>query len=89
MKQMKYTTVFVDRMPIALREGVLYVAPHFECAMHRCMCGCGEKVCTPLNEGQWKWSFDGVDVSLSPSVGNFQYDCKSHYFLKNGNVQWC
>ena len=89
VKQSKYVTQFVDKMPETLEDGVLYIAPHFECAVHKCMCGCGEKVCTPLNEGMWKWSYDGTNVSLNPSVGNFQQPCKSHYFLKNGVVQWC
>lgn len=75
----------------ALEEGVLYVAPHFDCAVHKCMCGCGEVVCTPLGEGKWSWCKDGTsgNVSLSPSIGNFDYKCKSHYFLRNGIVQWC
>lgn len=50
MKQYSYTTKFVDHMPEQLEEGVLYLAPHYDCAMHKCMCGCGESVCTPLGE---------------------------------------
>lgn len=84
-----YDTEFVNQMPKELKNGILYVAPHYEVAAHLCMCGCGEKVVTPLNKYGWDWTFNNVDVSLSPSVGNFQYNCKSHYFLKNGKVQWC
>ena len=76
-------------MPETLNEGILYVAPHFNCAIHLCMCGCGEKVCTPLDPGQWNWTYTNGNVSLHPSVGNFQYNCKSHYFLKDGIVHWC
>lgn len=89
MKHNSYSTKFVYNMPYKLEEGVLYIAPHFKCARHLCMCGCSEDVCTPLDDEQWKWSYDGNDASLTPSVGNFQYDCKSHYFLKNGKVNWC
>lgn len=97
MKQDNYITKFVDRIPKYedLKDGILYVAPHFVVAVHKCMCGCGEKVVTPLNIGKnkfgnaWDWNYDGKTVSLSPSVGNFQQPCKSHYFLKNGIVQWC
>ena len=85
---MKYQTRFVDRMPISPTDGTLYVLPHFEVAIHNCMCGCGEKVVTPLGDDHWSWSYDGTDVTLSPSVGNFQYDCKSHYFLRDGKVIW-
>lgn len=97
MKQNYYVTEFVERMPNneELQDGILYIAPHYAVAVHKCMCGCGEKVVTPLNIGEnkfnnaWDWNYDGKTISLSPSVGNFQQPCKSHYFLKNGNVQWC
>ena len=90
MKHNNYKTEFVEHMPEELEEGILYVAPHFECALHKCMCGCGEFVCTALVKGPgWTWNFDGANVSLSPSIGNYSYACKSHYFLKNGKVQWC
>lgn len=89
-KVTEYTTRFVDRMPMELEDGVLYLAPQFNCAIHKCMCGCGEKVVTPLDkEHGWTWTFDGINASLYPSVGNFQQPCKTHYFLKNGKVQWC
>jgi len=89
MKRTTYETHFVDKMPSILEDGILYIAPHYNCVMHNCMCGCGEKVCTPIDVGQWKWNYDGKNVSLNPSVGNFQYKCKSHYFLVDGKVKWC
>lgn len=88
MKQTDYKTLFVDRMPTEIEDGVLYVLPHLQVAIHNCMCGCGEKVVTPLGDCQWSWNYDGNNVTLSPSVGNFQYDCKSHYFLRQGKVIW-
>lgn len=88
MKQTEYTTQFVKLTPPLLEDGILYVLPHFEVAIHNCMCGCGEKVVTPLGDGQWSWNYDGVNTTLSPSVGNFQYNCKSHYFLRQGKVIW-
>lgn len=89
MKLISYKTEFVDYMPKEIEEGILYIAPHFKCAIHKCMCGCGEIVCTPLDVNQWNWSFDGINASISPSVGNYSFQCKSHYFLKNGTVFWC
>ena len=92
MKQESYKTQFVDRMisESVMEDGVLYMAPHFQVAVHKCMCGCGEKVVIPLGDkdGGWAWSFDGTNTSLHPSIGNFQQPCKSHYFLKQGKVQW-
>ena len=91
-RQETYKTKFVDRMlpDDMLEDGVLYVAPHFQVAVHKCMCGCGEKVVTPLEDNGWAWSYDGSikAVTLAPSVGNFQQPCKSHYFLTHGRVHW-
>ena len=92
----KYKTIFIPSMDgVILDDGILYMIPHYNCAIHNCMCGCKEKVVTPLNDcndntrHHWDWSFDGKNVSLTPSVGNFHQQCKSHYYLKNGKVHWC
>lgn len=91
MKRQKYKTIFVEKMPEKLDEGVLYIVPHYDCAMHKCMCGCEESVCTPLGNEQWHWSYNSEsdNATLRPSIGNFSYPCKSHYFLKDGTVLWC
>lgn len=91
MKRETYETQFVEYMPEELVEGVLYLAPHFGSALHKCMCGCGEVVSTPLGEGGWSYNYNEIHnaASLHPSIGNYQQKCKSHYFLKNGKVQWC
>ena len=87
-----YETKFVDKMPIdsEMEEGILYVAPHLQVAIHKCMCGCGEKVVTPLEGNGWLWEYSNImrTVSLTPSIGNFQFPCKSHYYLSRGNVLW-
>lgn len=85
-KQSIYKTEFVEHIPEVLEDGVLYVAPHHDVAMHSCMCGCGERICTPLNI--WKWEFDGLTTSLVYSVENYSCSCKSHYSLLKGRVHW-
>ena len=55
---------------------------------HLCACGCGEKVITPLSPKQWKIAYNGEDVTLYPSIGNYAFACQSHYFLTNGNIIW-
>ena len=95
MKQTTYTTEHVSTKPKEMQNGVLYVMEHYNLAVHRCMCGCGEEVITPIDEnggktpGYWGWTECSGMASLHPSVGNFQFKCRSHYFLKNGKVQWC
>lgn len=95
MKFLEYKTEFVATRPEVIEDGTLYILPHYNCAIHKCMCGCGEIVVTPIDDtygktsGFWGWSYNGRSASLAPSVGNFQFECRSHYFLQNGNVRWC
>ncbi|MGH9885108.1 MAG: DUF6527 family protein [bacterium] len=67
---------------------MLYISVEFATAMHRCLCGCGFEVATPFAPTRWKLTFDGVSVSLRPSVGNWSYDCKSHYWIHRNRVVW-
>ena len=68
---------FVQYIPEALDEGVLYISVEFATASHACCCGCGNEVVTPIDPVGWTLSFDGVTVSLSPSIGNWQLSCQS------------
>ena len=77
---------FVDDMPETLDPGYLYVSMRYALAMHLCCCGCGREVATPLSPAQWKLLFDGEEVSLSPSIGNWNLACRSHYFIRRGKV---
>lgn len=87
MKIYEIKKEFVRRVPAELEEGVLYVCLDCDVVVHKCACGCGEKVVLPLSPEHWKLSYDG-EVTLSPSIGNYQYDCKSHYFIRDGKVVW-
>ena len=62
---------FVNYAPEALDDGVLYVSIPFTTVVHRCCCGCGNEVVTPLDPTDWEMTFDGKSVSLSPSIGNW------------------
>ena len=61
----------------------------YSTAVHKCCCGCGQEVVTPLSPTDWKLIFDGETVSLSPSIGNWSYKCRSHYFITRNKIQWC
>ena len=87
MKIYEIKKEFVRRVPAELEEGVLYVCLDCDVVVHKCACGCGEKVVLPLSPEHWKLTYDG-EVTLSPSIGNYQYECKSHYFIRNGKVVW-
>ena len=79
---------FVDHIPEQLDDGVLYVSIRFGTVVHRCACGCGEEVVTPLGPVEWRLTYDGRTVSLAPSIGNWCFPCKSHYWIDEGIVRW-
>ena len=79
---------FVDLVPTDLEEGTLYISMDLAAAKHKCCCGCGEEVFTPLNPTDWKLTFDGVSVSLWPSIGNWSLPCQSHYYIKRNRIKW-
>jgi hypothetical protein len=79
---------FVEFVPEVLEDGVLYISIAYGAVVHRCYCGCGEKVSTPLSPAQWKFTYDGETVSLSPSVGSGTLPCNSHYLITRNQVQW-
>jgi hypothetical protein len=89
MRQIWYKTEFVKSIPPALMDGVLYVSIEYRVAMHRCMCGCGSEISTPISKKNgWTILYDGDNTTLSPSIGNGAYICRSHYFLREGKVMW-
>jgi hypothetical protein len=82
------THEFVEYVPRELKDGVLYVSIPFATVIHKCGCGCGLQVVTPLAPSQWSLTFDGKTISLHPSIGNWNFPCKSHYWIKRNQVVW-
>jgi hypothetical protein len=77
---------FVEQLPEPLEAGVLYISMEYATAAHYCCCGCGEEVVTPFTPTDWSMTFDGETVSLSPSIGNWNFACRSHYFIRRGRI---
>jgi Family of unknown function (DUF6527) len=77
---------FIEQLPEYLESGVLYISMKYATAAHRCCCGCGEEVVTPFTPNDWSMTFDGETVSLSPSIGNWNFACRAHYFIRRGRV---
>jgi hypothetical protein len=82
------TFEFVHSIPVDLEAGRLYISTEFATAMHQCCCGCGNIVVTPLSPAFWTLIFDGSTVSLNPSIGNWNFPCRSHYFIDRNRVAW-
>lgn len=84
----QFSPHFVETIPEAMDAGVLYVSMSLASAIHLCACGCGREVITPLSPTDWKLCFDGEDVTLEPSIGNWSFPCRSHYWIRGGKVRW-
>nr|WP_240915427.1 DUF6527 family protein [Polaribacter sp. 20A6] len=79
---------FVKFIPDRLKKGVIYVSYEYNTVIHLCACGCGNKVVTPITPIQWSYSYNGESISLSPSIGNWNFDCKSHYWVRDSQFVW-
>jgi len=88
MKQSQLSYEIVEFIPEQIREGVLYVSMRYGTAIHKCCCGCGEEVVTPLNPTDWSIQIEHNKLTLLPSIGNWSFTCQSHYFIKKSKVVW-
>lgn len=86
MRHTQLEHYFVEYIPECLDSGVLYISMKYATAAHCCGCGCGKEVITPFTPTDWSMTFDGETVSLSPSIGNWNFSCRSHYFIRRGQV---
>jgi len=87
-KVSKLTHEFVEFVPSTLNDGTLYISISYTTAVHKCCCGCGSKVVTPLSPAGWRLIFDGETVSLHPSIGNWSFACRSHYWVNRNSISW-
>lgn len=79
---------FVENIPDEVEEEILYVSIPYETVIHKCCCGCGKEVVTPLSPTDWSLIFNGEAISLKPSIGNWSFECRSHYWIKKNKVVW-
>ena len=78
---------YVEHLPESLEEGILYVCEEFSLTAHKCCCGCGEDVHNKLGPAKWRLiKHPDGRVSLDPSVGNWKYACRSHYWICENEV---
>jgi hypothetical protein len=81
----KMTHIFVTEMPAKdqLKDQTIYISLEYNTVLHKCACGCGKEVCTPITPRDWKLIYDGQTITIHPSIGNWQYPCRSHYIIRN------
>jgi len=78
---------FVEFIPDSIKDGILYISIEYCTAIHKCICGCGNEVVTPLSPTDWEVTYNGKTVSLNPSIGNWSFGCKSHYFITRNKIR--
>jgi len=88
MRQTRLAHQFVEFIPEQLSEGVLYISQRYRTAAHKCCCGCGKEVVTPLTPADWSLRVEGNLISLHPSIGNWSIPCRSHYWIHGSKVIW-
>lgn len=57
-------------------------------AIHKCVCGCNNEVVTPISPTDWQMTFDCETISLSPSIGNWGFECQSHYWIIHNEIKF-
>jgi hypothetical protein len=84
---------FVDKIPDVITHGILYVCEKDNMSMHKCPCGCGVQIGTPIRSGFTNDNGKCTFTSLNGSnlfFGNF--DCtRSHhpeYYITENKIQW-
>jgi len=86
---LRYTKLehrFVQFIPEQLEPGVLHISMEYATAAHSCCCGCGLQVITPFTPTDWKLTYDGETISLWPSIGNWNFPCRSHYIVRQSRI---
>jgi hypothetical protein len=82
------TFEFIDLLPPALQDGVVYISMEHRTVVHNCCNGCGERIVLGLSPAQWTLTFDGETITLDPSIGGGALACNSHYWIRRNKVVW-
>ena len=93
IKKVPVEPVYVEFMPHFedFEEGKIYISKKHGTSCHICLCGtCALQVVLPFwqegdsdfaKEHGWELIEEKGKISFTPSVGNYQYPCKSHYII--------
>jgi hypothetical protein len=77
---------FVEFIPELIESGVIYISLKYKTASHNCACGCGQLVVTRFSPKDWQLYFDEESITLSPSIGNWSFNCRSHYYIRKSKI---
>lgn len=79
---------YVETIPDRVQDGVLYISEEYSTAVHKCCCGCGQEVVTPLGPTDWNVTIENEKICVRPSIGNWSFPCQSHYWIDRGHIRW-
>jgi hypothetical protein len=88
MRTASFKPVFVKAIPERVDEATLYISQEYGTAVHKCACGCGIEVVTPLGATGWNVTHSNGIATLHPSIGNWAFPCRSHYWIRANSVLW-
>lgn len=84
---MTYVYTAVERIPKVLAAGVIYHSQEFEIGALLCACGCGHRVSLLVPDSH-QIEAEGGMATVYPSIAVCDAPCKSHYFVRAGQVEW-
>ncbi|ESX29343.1 MULTISPECIES: DUF6527 family protein [Mesorhizobium] len=77
-----------ERFPDEVTPGKFYYSDEFRSSVHLCACGCGSRVVLPIKPAGWQLMQNARSFTISPSVGNRELACRSHYLIEGGRIIW-
>ncbi len=86
------TPKFVEYIPTEEKDlipGIVYISMKHNMVVHRCPCGCGRLSEFMLDPIRFRMEYDGTSVTFDPSIGNSNLECRSHYWIRENQIQWC
>ena len=86
------TPKFVEYIPTEGKDlipGIVYISMKHNMVVHRCPCGCRGLSEFMLDPIRFRMEYDGSNVSFDPSIGNSNLKCRSHYWIRKNQIQWC
>lgn len=81
--------VFVEFIPEKIEPGRIYISERFKTSSHLCACGCGELTVMPFGKGGWQFTKEAEGkVTFQPSIGNWKFKCRSHYYITRNKINF-
>ncbi len=88
IKQVDVKYINVEFIPDVkeMEEGVIYISAEYRTSSHLCLCGCKKLTICPLNKNGWTMLdlANTGKITVTPSIFNSNYECKSHYIITKG-----